>query len=184
MTAFTLHLLQFVTEVPRRRVLKKGQPLGRLALYRDFSMVQVDARVTDRPNRDWRRQGIQTIFGEMLAGRRAQMSSAAGGLSGNPSAAVLVPDYTFITNSIVQSNGLTAFHQLQQQQQRDGALPLGLSMSNSQLLGGNNGMNKQLNEADRDAIADAVMRKVVNEMGLTGVEDLEAFRAYSQLPPT
>eukprot|EP01031_Cornospumella_fuschlensis_P043354 gene43354-52995_t len=34
--------VEFVTELPRRRILKKGQPLGRFALYRDFSVVQVE----------------------------------------------------------------------------------------------------------------------------------------------
>lgn len=127
-------------------------------------------------------KGIQTIFGEMMAGRRAQPSTS--NLLPSSSSQVLVPDYTFLTNSIAMGDGLSAYHKLQQQQMRDG-VGLGMSTSASQILTGNpQGMNTALNEADRNAIADSVMRKVVKEMGLTGEEDLRAFESYARMPVT
>jgi hypothetical protein len=61
-TSFSLEL-QFITEVPRRRILKKGQPLGRLALYRDFSIVQVDSTSSAKSNREWRKvSGMPLVF--------------------------------------------------------------------------------------------------------------------------
>jgi hypothetical protein len=159
----TISYIDFVTEIPRRRVLKKGQPLGRLALYRDFSIVQVDGRLSTLSNREWRKKGIQTIFTEMMANRRGTglaSSTSAAQLQASSSAPAFIPDYTFLTNSIATGN---------------------LSKS---ITGGIQANAMTLKEADRDAIADDVMRRVVAEMGLTGDADLEAFATAATLPPT
>jgi hypothetical protein len=169
----TISYIDFVTEIPKKRILKKGEPLGRLALYRDFSIVQVDSRISSKSNREWRKKGIQTIFGEMMAGRRVASTANLAPLVS--AAHANVPDYTFITNSIVTSNNFTAYQKFAQQQPQ----PTSTTGSNNP-----NASNMGLKESDRNAIADAVMRKVVNEMDLTGEEDLQLFESYAKLPPT
>lgn len=157
-------------------MLKKGEPLGRLALYRDFSIVQVDSRISSQSNREWRRKGIQTIFGEMMAGRRHHNPLLAPSTSNT----ALVPDYTFITNAIATSNNFTAYQKYAkaQLQPQDPGNPVLTQIA------GQSASNVALNEADRNAIADAVMRKVVTEMELTGEDDLRLFESYAKLPPT
>eukprot|EP01033_Poteriospumella_lacustris_P015206 gene15206-10876_t len=172
----TISYIDFVTEIPKKRVLKKGEPLGRLALYRDFSIVQVDSRISSQSNREWRRKGIQTIFGEMMAGRRHHNPLLAPSTSNT----ALVPDYTFITNAIATSNNFTAYQKYAkaQLQPQDPGNPVLTQIA------GQSASNVALNEADRNAIADAVMRKVVTEMELTGEDDLRLFESYAKLPPT
>lgn len=46
--------IQFITEIPRKRNLKKGSPLGRRALYRDFSIVQVESEKSS-DDRAWKK---------------------------------------------------------------------------------------------------------------------------------
>lgn len=108
-----------------------------------------------------------------MAGRRvASTTNLAPPIS---AAHANVPDYTFITNSIVTSNNFTAYQKFAQQQPQ----PTSTIGSNNP-----NASNMGLKESDRNAIADAVMRKVVNEMDLTGEEDLQLFESYAKLPPT
>ena len=85
--------IDFIVEIPRRRALKKGQPLGRQSAYRDFSIVQVDeglskpddATTANKSSRDWRAEGNQSLFAEAIALARKQQSMS------------LIPDSTFIT---------------------------------------------------------------------------------------
>lgn len=73
--------IDWVTEVPRSRVLKKGVPAGRKATYRDFSIVQVEpdaGGVSSQPRtaREWRDSGNQTIFAEAIAAARKEQMAA------------------------------------------------------------------------------------------------------------
>lgn len=92
--------VEFVTEIPRRRLLKKGQPLGRFALYRDFSIVQVDDPLRELTARQWKARGAGSVFGEAVV--KAKQTANAN-MSSSASAPTL-PDFTFITNSIAGGN--------------------------------------------------------------------------------
>jgi len=87
--------IDFVTEIPRRRVLKKGQQLGRLAAYRDFSITQVDTTISTKSAREWKKSGSSTLFAEAVAAVKKPIPYASH--SGDPNA--VLPDFTFITNS-------------------------------------------------------------------------------------
>lgn len=82
-------------------------------------------------------------------------------LPNSNSAAVLQPDLTFITGSIAVNN----IHHTQSGKN----IAVGMSA---------------LNEADRDAIADEVMKKVASEMGLINPRDIQLLEEYATLPPT
>ena len=138
--------------------MKKGQPLGRLALYRDFSIVQVDTKISTKSNREWRQQGTKTLFAEAMAHRKQQPAT----LPSSNSSGILQPDLTFITGAIAMNN----IHHSQ-------------SGKNIGVVG-----ISALNEADRDAIADEVMKKVASEMGLINPLDIQILEEYAKLPPT
>jgi hypothetical protein len=135
----TIPDVEFITEIPRRRILKKGCPLGRFSLYRDFSVIQVDnddsKRIVSKP---WKKKGIITPFIESQ-------------ISKKPSTAEIVTDFTFITNSL--HNNAT-----------------GVSGK------------KSLHEDETNEIADDVMKKIAKEMGLIGIEELNLFQDYVNIP--
>ena len=135
---------KFVTEIPRRRVLKKGQPLGRQATYRDFSIVQVEQNNIGT-NREWRAKGTQTLFAETVAYKKQQqqMQPSASGAS--------LPDFTFITNSAAVAN----------------TNPSGAAALSNNV----------------DMIADDVMQKVAQEMGLVNSAELLLLKDRAMLPP-
>lgn len=87
---------QFVAEIPRRRVLKKGQPLGRMAAYRDFSIVRVDASSTGS-NREWRALGTKTMFAESVEHKRLQQQQEQQKAMQHSISQSSMPDATFIT---------------------------------------------------------------------------------------
>jgi hypothetical protein len=89
--------VDFVTEIPRKRNLKKGQPAGRHATYRDFDVVAVGGdyeaevehkasqgqgggkgqRSSNKPaaakkGSDWREEGNKTLFAEAIALAQSQ----------------------------------------------------------------------------------------------------------------
>jgi hypothetical protein len=82
-----------MTEFPKPKTMKKGQPLGRQANYRDFAIVQVDSGA-DQTQRAWRERGNQTIFAETMAKRRKGGDALAASLS-----TASLPDTTFLTSS-------------------------------------------------------------------------------------
>ncbi len=86
--------IQFLTEIPRKRTLKKGQALGRQAMYRDFAVVQVDDSTSSRTTKEWRQRGAQTIFAEAMQNQRKQLFTPA---AYTPNASV-IPDLTFLTS--------------------------------------------------------------------------------------
>lgn len=130
--------------------------MGRLALYRDFSIVQVDSNISTKSNREWRQQGTKTLFAEAMAHRKQQSA-----IPNSNSSTALQPDLTFITGSIAVNN----IHHTQSGKN------VGVGIS-------------ALNEADRDAIADEVMKKVASEMGLINPVDIQLLEEYATLPPT
>jgi hypothetical protein len=132
--------VEFITEIPRRRILKKGCPLGRFSLYRDFSVVQVDSdgskKILSKP---WKRKGIITPFVESQILKK-------------PSTAEIVTDFTFITNSL-HNNTIGA------------------------MIG-----KKSVHDDETNEIADDVMKKIAKEMGLIGIEELDLFQDYVNIP--
>lgn len=113
----------------------------------------------------------------MMAGRRGNTATMAQSSSNGG----LVPDYTFITNAIATNNNLSTYQKYAKSQLPDGT---NVPSSAASQIAGQSASNVALNEADRNVIADAVMRKVVHEMDLTGEEDLRLFESYAKLPPT
>jgi len=63
----------------KRRPLKKGETLGRQALYRDFDVTLVDETifVDGKRNSDWRDEGQATLFREAMTLARKQTAEAA-----------------------------------------------------------------------------------------------------------
>ena len=87
--------IDWVTEVPRSRVLKKGVPAGRKATYRDFSIVQVEPELSataagagaqQRTGGEWRAAGNQSLFAEAIALARKEQLNAREN------------DFTFLTS--------------------------------------------------------------------------------------
>lgn len=71
--------IDFITEIPRNRILKKGMPAGRKATYRDFSIVQVEPDfqgTQPKTANEWREVGNQTLFAEAIAIARKQQMTA------------------------------------------------------------------------------------------------------------
>jgi hypothetical protein len=73
--------IDLITEIPRKRNLKKGQPPGRHGTYRDFSVVSVGGDFESEEDRkgtksktsaDWREEGNKTLFAEAIAQAQAE----------------------------------------------------------------------------------------------------------------
>ena len=157
--------IDFITEFPRPKNMKKGQALGRQAMYRDFAIVQVDAGAV-QTNRAWRARGNRTIFAETMQKKRrgtiAAIAAAAapGGEFGlaNSSSGAGLPDTTFLTSS----------HALGP----SGAL-MGISGGGgaSPHHNAHHGAHHHHNKT-HDAVADDVMQRVAGEMGLVSSAEL------------
>lgn len=71
--------IDFITEIPRNRILKKGVPAGRKATYRDFSIVQVEPEFQGSQKKtahEWREAGNHSLFAEAIAIARKQQMAA------------------------------------------------------------------------------------------------------------
>lgn len=143
--------IDFVTEFPKPKNMKKGQPLGRQANYRDFAIVQVES-ATVQTNRSWREHGNQTIFAETMGQKRRNKLALEGGLSTAPSTASL-PDMTFLTSShaITPSGALVSAGE-------HGAHAAHGAHGHGH---GHHGHGKS-----HDVVADDVMQRVAGDMGL------------------
>lgn len=150
--------LEFITEVPRKRVLKKGQPLGRLALYRDFAMVQLEKADEIKSNREWKRQGALTLFTEAMNNSIPSSAPATQPPASAPSPSF--PDMTFLTNSIAAGN----FSAINNKEVGSGSTFYGIEKN--------------------DVLANELMEQVADEMGLVNNEDFELFEQYTKLPPS
>ena len=69
--------IEIVTEIPKKRTMKKGQDLGRRQVsYRDFQMCMPersrDERVGGKLARDWVKEGNKTLFAQAVALARQQ----------------------------------------------------------------------------------------------------------------
>jgi len=141
--------IEFITEVPRQRTLKKGVPSGRQMTYRDFEVVAVDEGEISKLTRDWRAEGKKTMFAEAVAVARRHVASRAGG-DGHQHDAGAGPDNTFITGGgagVGVGGGSVAGHSLS---------------SNSRST-----INKASAAAhSMDAIAEDIMGHVAKEMGI------------------
>jgi len=146
----TLPQIDFVTEIPRKRNLKKGQPLGRQANYRDFSIVQVGAGEEARSNREWRQKGTNSMFAEAIANKRRAGDFS---LSGSSSLATL-PDATFLTGAAVGNN----FMSVVQNAVRDAKA--------NQTFTPHAHPPHQRGHKPHDVVADDVMQRVAGDMGL------------------
>lgn len=90
-------MIDFIAEIPRKRNFKKGQPAGRHATYRDFSVVSVggdyEAETEQKSGEraklsaEWREEGNKTLFAEAIALAQSQKVMSQ------------IPDATFITES-------------------------------------------------------------------------------------
>ena len=147
-TAPHLPNIDFVTEFPKVRTIKKGQPMGRQANYRDFAIVQVENSAA-QTNRSWRERGNQTIFAETMHQKRRLKNDY--GLASQPSTASL-PDMTFLTGVAPTSSGLGP------------TPPHTASTSHS-----------HHNGAHGD-VADNVMQRVAGDMGLISSAELLMLR--------
>jgi len=147
--------IDFVTEFPRARNIKKGQPMGRQANYRDFSIVQVDTNA-EQTNRSWRERGNQTIFAETMHQKR-KFKNAGLALSEQPSAANL-PDMTFLT-------GVTPVDTAPNTQPTRKA-------------------GQQGGQGVHGEIADGVMQRVAGDMGLISSAELLMLRDKTKVTST
>lgn len=88
--------IEFLTEIPRKRVLKKGQPLGRQCLYREFDILEVEDAVSIKNTRELKQEGTRTLFAEAYAAVATGTARGAGSVQLEHGA--IIPDNTFITN--------------------------------------------------------------------------------------
>jgi hypothetical protein len=148
--------IDFFTEFPRVRNLKKGQPLGRQAAYRDFAIVQVDTAGV-LTQRAWREKGNRSIFAETMQKKR---KGELGGLGGTSMSAASLPDHTFITGSDFLGGGAGGGHH-------------GHGHGHSH---GHNNSHQQQQRSLHDIVADDVMQRVAGEMGLVNSAELLLLR--------
>jgi len=150
--------IDFVTEFPKVKTIKKGQPLGRQANYRDFAIVQVETNAV-QTNRSWRERGNQTIFAETMHQKRRLKGSADFGLNSQPSTASL-PDMTFLTGVATSGGGL-------------GPTPPHTANTASHSHNGAHG-----------EVADDVMQRVAGDMGLISSAELLMLRDKAKVNST
>lgn len=150
--------IDFVTEFPKAKAIKKGQPLGRQANYRDFAIVQVETNAV-QTNRSWRERGNQTIFAETMHQKRRLKGTADFGLNSQPSTASL-PDMTFLTGLATGGGGL-------------GPTPPHTANTASH---GHHGAHGE--------VADDVMQRVAGDMGLISSAELLMLRDKAKVNST
>lgn len=150
--------IEFLTEIPRKRTLKKGQPLGRHCLYREFDIRGVDINISTKSNKDWRNEGTQSLFAEAYLAIEQQKHMSFGvGSQGSIASLEQEPevggDFTFLTN--MESN----------------------KASNNPYSN-----NEKVSQIDKQA--DDLMKQVAAEMGLINSDDVMSLARKARLPPT
>lgn len=155
--------IDFVTEFPRARNIKKGQPMGRQANYRDFSIVQVETNA-EQTNRSWRERGNQTIFAETMHQKRKFKNAGLAGLTEQPSAANL-PDMTFLTGVAPSVSDFVA--------------PVAPAAAVRKA-----GSNQPGSQGVHGEIADDVMQRVAGDMGLISSAELLMLRDKAKVNST
>lgn len=149
--------IEFLTEIPRKRVLKKGQALGRQCLYREFDIVGVEESVAIKDTREMKQEGTRSLFAEAVAAVASSKGPPSVRVPNETVHGAIIPDNTFITNMGGSSAG---------------------PGRNSNPYNNTEAINKT------DALADGLMKQVADEMGLITSSDLVALRSKAKLPPT
>ena len=69
--------------------MKKGQHLGRQAVYHDFKIagIQPSSKEEQKSSMEWKQEGQKSIFAEAMAAAKLQMATHSVG----------IPDFTFLT---------------------------------------------------------------------------------------
>eukprot|EP01038_Epipyxis_sp_PR26KG_P013247 gene13247-17753_t len=161
--------LDFVTEVPRKRNLKKGQPSGRQLTYRDFTIIQVDDAVSTKLLGTWRKEGNRTLFAEAMANR-----SVTSPQKGQGSPVHIPPDNTFLTS---------VAHQSMVESVAGGSYISVESLNGVNGSYGDKSLARQYtNQMQIDAIADDVMKKVADEMGLLNSAEVLMLKDKIKIP--
>lgn len=154
--------IDFVTEFPKPKNMKKGQAMGRQANYRDFAIVQVEANNV-QTNRSWRERGNQSIFAESMGQKRRTKAALEGGAGGggglNTShSTTSLPDMTFLTSS----HAITSSGALVSSSNAGGGAGVGGGGHHTQ-HGHQHGHG---HGQTHDIVADDVMQRVAGDMGL------------------
>ena len=66
--------LEILTQIPKKLRLVKGVPSGRKSSYKNVPLTNVDDKL-DKSGREWREEGIKTLFSEAVADARALKNS-------------------------------------------------------------------------------------------------------------
>ena len=74
--------LEILTQIPKKVRLIKGVPSGRKSTYDNVQLANVDDKL-DKSGREWREEGIKTLFSEAVADARALKNSQSAADNSN-----------------------------------------------------------------------------------------------------
>lgn len=98
---YTLKVLDIVTEVPRKRTIRKNQPMNnRHATYKEFSIVQVDTEMDSlrKTTREFKQSARKTLFSQAVDIARTNKLPSAG-------AAMSMEEFEFDSTTFLTGGG-------------------------------------------------------------------------------
>lgn len=153
---YTLKPLDIITEIPKKRVLRKGGFVsGRHALYKEFSVIHVENEMESlkKTAYEFKKEGNQTLFAQAVTIAKKNNLTSTG-------SALQLPEYDTSSNTFLTGIGLVT------------NMPT-TAGGNASIV--SNGTNER--ELYREkAIADNVMKDVAKDMNLLDLSDIERLR--------
>lgn len=159
---YTLKPLDIITEVPKKRVLRKGGFIsGRHSMYKEFAVIHVENEMESlkKTAYQYKQEGNQTLFAQAITLAKKNNLNSTG-------QAFQLPDYDHSSNTFLTGIGLVTNQP-----------PSPTNYSNSQGFGTGTGGGIHERELYREkASADSVMRDVARDMNLLDLSDIERLR--------
>jgi Leucine-rich repeat (LRR) protein len=184
---YTMKPLELITEIPKKRVLRKGGFVsGRHAIYKEFSVVHVENEMESlkKAAYEYKNEGNQTLFAQAvnLAKKNNLISTGS---------ALQLPEYDFSSNTFLTGVGLVS--NLPNGLGGTGAAAGGGSVPGVSTTGGGGGggggalgltgsllaaaaSSGAAGAGAERATADNVMRDVAKEMNLLDLSDIDRLR--------
>lgn len=165
---YTLKPLDLVTEIPKKRVLRKGGFVsGRHAIYKEFSVVHVENEMESlkKASYEYKKEGNQTLFAQAVSLAKKNNLVSTG-------SALQLPEYDFSSNTFMTGVGLVSNLPGNGGGSIAGASATGTFNGNMSI---NSSTGAQEGVRER-AVADNVMKDVAKEMNLLDLRDIEKLR--------
>jgi hypothetical protein len=172
---YTMKPLDLITEIPKKRVLRKGGFVsGRHAIYKEFSVIHVENEMESlkKAAYEYKNEGNQTLFAQAVTLAKKNNLISTG-------SALQLPEYDFSSNTFLTGVGLVS-------NQPGGGGGTGASIAGVSAAGGGGNGNLSMtgsilaaagyDGARERATADNVMRDVAKEMNLLDLSDIDRLR--------